>query len=77
MKLLSLLALVLMMAIGCSSPEEKKAQQEAKAEEQYEQEMEQAEIDYTEDKKEEAKDVIDEGSDVSVGKKKQSIEVEE
>lgn len=77
MKFFTLLAALLLIGTGCSSPQEKYDEERAEAKEDYEEQMQEADEEYREDKKDEAKDLIDEGSDVNVGKKKRSIEVQD
>ena len=76
MKLFTMLALVLTMAVGCTSksPEEKKEQQEASAQKEYQEERSDADHEYKKAQKDEAKAIIDEGGTV---KQKKVIEVDE
>lgn len=77
MKLILPFLSLLLLGVSCSSSEEKRARSEAKAERTYDRNMKQAQEDYKTDKKDEAKEMIDESDEVRMNKHEGQIDVDE
>ncbi len=76
MKILLPLLSLLLLSVACSTPEEKLEKRQAKAQEEYREDMKEAQEEYKDDQKEEAKDMVDDADEVQI-KNKEEIQVED
>ncbi len=77
MKFLLALCSLLIFTVACSSPKGKYEDSQAKARQEYDEEMKEAQEELKEDQKEEAQEYVEESEAATIDRDEQKVDVEE
>ncbi len=77
MKKIVLFLSAFVLAVSCSTPQEKLEERQAEAREEYDESMKEAQEEYQEDQKDEAEDMVEDSDGVKINKDQNQIQVDD